>query len=310
MEISTKVEAKKSMNISLMTFNVLNAWQPNTPVYKMLRERSRGAATAVLGALPDILCLQELDYYYRHDGELIGLISERYSEADTRDEINGEPWNCIFYRKDRLKPVASGGFNFSANGFEVVSTDNRSREEYPHRACNGSRYRYPEGSAERAAGLERSRFRSLGWAVLEADGGKRIAVATTHYSLRPWCHGEEVSFVCERLSELKRAYGCPVVICGDFNSTTEWGATGLMLAAGYYDAYDLTADRDDLNSCHPTSGKGERETDAEPSVGYKSGAIDHVLLDTPSEVSFYRILKNRELLSVSDHCPSLVEFKL
>ena len=298
------------MNVKLMSFNVLNAWMPNTPVYRTMVERSRGAASMALDVLPDVMCLQEFDYYYRHDGEFIGLVSGEYSEANTHDEIDGDPWNCIFYRKDKFKLIASGGYNFSANGFEVISTGNAEEASYPSRACNGSKYRYPADSAEGREGLERSRFRSLAFAVLENENGKRVIVATTHYSLRRWCHREEVEFVCEKLGELKQTYECPVIICGDLNSTTEWGAASLMLKRGYLDAFDLTDDKDDSHSCHSTSGKGEGDADRAPGGTYKKDAIDHVFFDTPTDVSFYRIMKDEKLLSVSDHCPTLVEFRI
>lgn len=298
------------MKASLMTFNVLNAWQPNTPVYRTMKDRSRRAAEFILKESPDILCLQEFDYYYRHDGSFVELIADQYAEADTSDELAGDPWNCIFYRKGRFTVVASGGYNFPAGGFVIESTGNADKDSYPPHACNESKYRYPEESPEGAAGIAHSRFRSLGWAVLEDGGGTRALIATTHYSMRSWCHVEEIEFVDTKLAELKERYGCPVIVCGDFNSTTEWGAGKRMLDRAWLDTYDMTAERDDYHSCHPSSGKGTDEKDVAPSGSYKKNAIDHIFTDTEAEVGYYRIYADEELLSVSDHCPTMIDVSI
>jgi len=294
---------------TLMTFNVLNAWQPRSAVYKTMIKRSADAAEFIKRELPDILCLQEFDYYYRHDGELISGISEKYAEADTQDEIAGKGWNCIFYRKDKYRAVESGGYNFVANGFSVVPI--KSDEDAPPRSSNEHKYLYPEDSAEGGAGLERTRFRSLGWAVLEDTDGARILVATTHFSLRSQCQPDEVTFVFERLDQLMKKYQYPTFLCGDFNSSRGNSfSTKLLLEKGLLDTFDMAEMRDDIHSCHKSSGKGTDEPDAMPCVGYMPHAIDHILVDRPIAVSRYKIYAENELLAVSDHCPTMVEFKI
>lgn len=294
----------------LMTFNVLNAWQPSSPVYKTMRERSAGAVKFVGEILPDILCLQEYDYYYRHDSLFESGIASEYSEVDTADEIGGGAWNTIFYRNGRFKVKASGGYSFAANGFEVVPIKDGG-ETLPPKACNCCKYSYPEGSPERAAGLERTRFRSLGWGLLEDGDGKKFIVATTHFSLRKACQWAEVDFVLDLLSELEKKYSCPVILCGDFNSATTWGATKRLLDCGLLDTYDMAQNRDDVSTCHPSSGKGvSSETDRMPAGDYKTGAIDHLLANTELKVDSFRIFAREELLSVSDHCPTMIEFEI
>ena len=298
------------MKNSLMTFNVLNAWLPKSGAYKTMNARSIQAANFLQRILPDILCLQELDYYYRHDGEMLSRLSDMYAEADTQDEIAGRGWNCILYRKDRFSVVASGGYNFTANGFSVVPIKDDG-EPIPEMSCNCHKYRYPEDSEEGKVNLDRTRFRSLGWAVLEDASGERLLITTTHFSLRKQCQGNEVKFVLELINKLGQRYGCPFVLCGDFNSATTWGAAKMLLEGGLLDSYDMTSVRDDRHSCHPSSGKGSaEEQDAMPGGAYKTHAIDHIFCDREMKIASYRIYAEQELLSVSDHCPTMIEFEI
>ena len=299
------------MKQTLMTFNVLNAWTPGSPVYKTMSARSVGAAEFIKKVLPDVLCLQEFDYYYRNDGELLKLIADEYVEADTQDELAGKGWNAIFYRKGRYRVIESGGYNFTANGFSVVPIKPTEGEVLPKRASNCHNYRYPEGSDEAKNSVSRTRFRSLGWALLERNG-ERVVVATTHFSLRLGCQAEETVFVLEKLKELKERYGCRIILCGDFNSECkrENGAAFSLLENGLLDTYDMAVEKDDRASCHQSSGKGvgSGEIDKMPGGSYKPHAIDHIFTDSSMAVDTYRIYAERELLAVSDHCPTMITF--
>lgn len=295
--------------IKLMSFNVLNGWKPGTPVYKTMPDRSRRAAEMVLRQLPDILCLQEFDYYYRHDGEFLSLIGKEYTEADTQSETPVKSWNPILFRSSEFSVSESGGFDFMANGFAPVATGNSDANAYPPKACNASPYVYPENSGEGKAGCTFSGFRSLSYAVLKTGDGKKLLVANTHYSLRPWCQTEEADFVTEKLNEIGKRHACSRLICGDFNSATHYGAAKRMLENGYFDTYDMASEKSDTHSCHPSSGKGvPEEADRMPGGTYKANAIDHVFADRSMTVGSYRILAEESLLSVSDHCPTIIEF--
>lgn len=300
------------MKSTLMTFNVLNAWTPGSAVYKTMPKRSADAASFVEKARPDLLCLQELDYYYRHDGELVERLSVEYAEADTRDELAGIGWNCIFYRKDRFRVLESGGYNLVENGFSVVPIKPTEGEVLPTRASNCHKYGYPEDSEEGQAGVNRTRFRTLAWAHLERADGKQVIVATMHFSLRSACQPMEVEFVQDKLERLRGAYQCPILLCGDFNSQYRWteGATGRLLRGGWLDTFEMAERKDDRASCHSTSGKGVGEPDKMPGGDYRSHAIDHVLCDTPISVDTFKIYADEALLSVSDHCPVEVTFDL
>ncbi len=297
--------------VKLMSFNVLNGWKPGCPVYRTMQTRSAQAARLILCELPDVLCLQEYDYYYRHDGEFAEAVRGEYAEADTSDETPAKSWNPILYRPSKLSVIESGGFDFVANGFAPVSTGNADRETYPPRACNTSNYQYPADSDEGRAGYAISKFRSLSYAVMQDKDGNRFTVANTHYSLRSWCQAEEVEFVIGKLEEIRERNDCPILICGDYNSATHWGAAKQMLEKGFQDTYDMAVVKDDCASCHPSSGKGTAdETDVMPKGDYKTHAIDHIYADRPLTVTSYRIIVREELLSVSDHCPTVIKFKI
>ena len=294
---------------SLMSFNVLNAWQPISSVYKTVRTRAEGAAAFILEQLPDILCLQEFDYYYRKDTEFLSLLGQEYVEADTQGELGAQSWNPIFYRKSKYRCVASGGLDFAANGFTLVFAN---ADTYPEKACNEYKpYRYPEGSPEANEHVpEHSRFRCLSWAVLNAENGDRILVGNTHYSLQAAFQKEEVDFVSKVMRSLQEKYVCPVLMCGDFNSTTVWGAASMMLANGFLDTYDMAEMRNDIGSCHESSGKGgSKDVDKMPGGTYKTHALDHIFTTQRLTVESYRIFAEEQLLSVSYNCPTMIKFQ-
>ena len=296
-----------------MTFNVLNAWMPDSSVYKTMRERSEQAADFIREARPDILCLQEFDYYYRHHGSLTDRICDEYAEANTHDELAGDGWNAILYRKDKYSVIESGGWNFVENGFSVVPIAPVEGEEPPRLHSNCHKYVYPDSSDEGRTGLCRTRFRSLAWALLEGEDRERVIVATTHFSLRRSCQREESRFVLEKLSELREKYRCRIIVCGDFNSTcqAENSATAFLLENQFFDTFDMAERADDVATCHPSSGKGSRsETDEMPKGSYKLHAIDHILTDSEMTVESFKIYADPELLFVSDHCPVEINFKI
>lgn len=296
-------------NKSIMTFNVLNAWSRISSVYKTAMKRGVGAAAFVLEQLPDVLCLQEFDYYYRHDTEFLSLLANEYAEADTHGELGAQSWNPILYRKSTYRLVASGGLDFAANGFTLVFADAKT---YPEKACNEYQpYRYPEGSPEQISGVaEHSRFRCLSWAVLNDENGDRIIVGNTHYSVRSCFHQKEVEFVWSVLDDLQKKFACPILMCGDFNSAVGWGAAKHMLEKGMLDTYDMAIERDDRCSCHESSGKGgSKDVDKMPGGSYKTHAIDHIFTTQQLTVESYRIFAEERLLSVSDHCPTMIRFQ-
>lgn len=298
-------------DVTCVTWNLLNAWMPGTAVYKTATSRAGRAAEWILNCAPDIFCLQEFDYYYRHDTAFLSATGEWYTEAQGIGELPGDSWNPIFIRRGDWDRETGGSWNFTANGFTPVDTGNTQPQTYPVRSCNESgRYGYPPESAE--SGTEGSRFRSLSWVLLTRNG-RRLLVANTHLSLRLWCQTAEADFIHERLTALAKTYDCPVLLCGDFNSGADVGGAKRMNALGWVDGHTSATVSDDRASCHPSSGKGEaQESDQMPAEHYLY-AIDHAFLRDPAGqiyVGEYRIIAETALLSVSDHCPTVLRFSL
>ena len=297
--------------MTCVTWNLLNAWMPGTAVYKTAASRASRAAEWILDREPDLFCLQEFDYYYRHDTAFLAAIRERYIEAQGSGELPGDSWNPIFIRQDRWIREACGRWDFPANGFTPVDTGNDRQETSPARSCNESlRYGYPPESPEAGAGG--SRFRSLSWTLLSRDG-RRLLVANTHLSLRLWCQTAEADFIHEKLTGLAGTYSCPILLCGDLNSGIPTGGAAYLTTLGWADAHALATVADDRASCHPSSGKGEpQERDRMPEARY-SWAIDHVFLYDPAgqiRIGDYHIIAEPALLSVSDHCPMSLHFSV
>lgn len=298
-----------------VSWNLLNAWMPGTAVYRTAAERALRAAAWLADRAPDLICLQEFDYYYRHDTAFLPALGKAYTEAKGSGELPGGSWNPILYRPDRWREEAAGRWDFTANGFSAVDTKNDCRETYPAHACNESPcYAYPEEAPE--AAKPGSRFRSLSWVLLNGSPcgyGGRLLVANTHLSLRTWCQTEEANFIHAKLTALSKVYACPVLLCGDFNSGIAAGGAKRLTELGFRDTHDLAAERDDRASCHPSSGKGEKqERDEMPALHYPY-AIDHAFLFDPTarvRAEEYRIVAEERLLSVSDHCPTVLRFKI
>ena len=303
------------IGVLCVSWNLLNAWMPGTAVCRTAAERAPRAAAWLADRAPDFICLQEFDYYYRHDTAFLSALGDAYTEAKGSGELPGGSWNPILYRSDRWREEAAGRWDFTANGFTAVDTKNDRRETYPAHACNESScYAYPEGSSE--AAKPGSRFRSLSWVLLNGSPcgyGGRLLVANTHLSLRPWCQTEEADFIHAKLTALSKIYACPVLLCGDFNSGIAAGGAKRLTELGLRDTHALAAARDDRASCHPSSGKGEKQERDEMPAPYYPYAIDHVFLFDPIarvRAEEYRIVAEERLLSVSDHCPTVLRFKI
>ena len=301
------------IDILCVSWNLLNAWMPGTAVYQTAAERAHRAAAWLAECASDFICLQEFDYYYRHDTAFLPTLGEAYTEANGHGELPGGSWNPILFRPDRWREEAAGRWDFTANGFTAVDSKNDCRETYPAHACNESpRYAYPEETPE--AEKPGSRFRSLSWVLLNGTScGSRLLVANTHLSLRPWCQTEEADFIHEKLTALSKTYACPVLLCGDFNSGIAVGGAKRLTELGWRDTHDLAAIRDDRASCHPSSGKGEKQERDEMPAPYYPYAIDHVFLSDPTariRAEEYRMIAEERLLSVSDHCPTVLRCKI
>ena len=104
-----------------VSWNLLNAWMPGTAVYRTAAERALRAAAWLADRAPDLICLQEFDYY-RHDTAFLPALGKAYTETTGSGELPGGSWNPILYRPDRWREEAAGRWDFTANDFSVVDT--------------------------------------------------------------------------------------------------------------------------------------------------------------------------------------------
>ncbi len=263
----------------IMSFNVLNVWNKNGTV----GDRDDITAALVLGYMPDFIGLQEFDIGYRNaENGLISQISEKYAEVEIEGVEKNYVWNPIFYLKDKYTVVESGFVYFPD-------------ETTSHESGN-----YYGGTPD-----EKARFRSVVWAVLRDAEGVEYLIANLHFSPVDISvnHPGESSVAIRAIKEVAARYeGCITLVTGDYNSNRNTGNGGVatMVASGFTDTYDLAATKNDLRSNH--------EIGSAPASGYMSGAIDHILTLNELQVSAYLILTDTELLTVSDHCPTIVQF--
>lgn len=259
------------MQLRIMTFNVLNGWNTTN-----IGNRDDLAASVILAARPDVLCLQEFDPCYRlAEKPLQELIAPHYVEIGT----DKNSWNPIFYNWEKLRPVAYGEVDFE----------------------KGTCYNYPRGGT--------SRFRTIFYALLETlDGGNRFLTLNLHYDM---CKEPELRFE-NQADESRQAVALAktlaaqhgvdaLLVTGDYNSRIDGVPCTYMLQNGFVDTHAVAEKRDDRGSC---SRLGE------PLWGDYSHAIDHVLYlgSRPMTVASYQTIDS--IRDASDHAPVLVDLSL
>ena len=99
-----------------------------------------------------------------------------------------------------------------------------------------------------------------------------------------------------------RYEGCVTLLCGDYNSrrTQSEGVLEQLRAKGFADTYDTAKVRNDSGTWH--------ELGKAPGGRYESDAIDHILTLGGIRPQVYLVLTDGNLLSASDHCPTVLAF--
>lgn len=269
-----------SNTVKIISFNVLNNGGDNTA-------RCTIAADMILSELPDFFGLQEFDPAYRNRS-FIERISQLYAEAEPQGVALCDVWNPVFYRKDLYSLVDCGYFHFR----QYLSDEDS--VEYGYRL------------GENGTSDGETKFRSLVWAVLEDRAtGQRYLVGNFHYGVRGQAKNsdqiKESTLVIERFQAIAAQYGnIPSLICGDYNSNIndKEGGAYQMLQNGFIDTWANASVKTDSGSCHIL---GEAQT------GTYSSAIDHIFTLSELDVRSYVTLTNPDLLTCSDHCPTVVE---
>ena len=269
--------SERSGDRIIITLNVLNVWQNNaTP-----GTRDDIAAAMLLSYLPDFICLQEFDVSYRKaPGGLLDQTKELYAEVTVDGVAQSNIWNPILYRKDRYAVVESGWLDLAEAAGAVESST------------------YP-GAADGV-----SSFRKLIWAVLrDRSDGSLYLVGNFHASLPLGTHPAEATAVSDTMQGVAARYeGCLTLLCGDYNSrrTQADGVLEQLRAKGFADTYDTARVRNDSGTWH--------ELGKAPGGRYESDAIDHILTLGGISPQVYLVLTDESLLSMSDHCPTVLAF--
>ena len=205
---------------------------------------------------PDVIGFQELQ-----SGNL-----DTYEESLPRyDHVPGPPYgngkhasfNSIFFDKDRLRLLDSGGFWLS----ETPGSYSSSWDSRVVRSANWARF---EGTF---AGTDLS-FLHLNSHLDHVSKAARV---------------EGGGLILREISGLLRRFGdeTPVVVTGDFNCRPGTPTYRNFLSGGYVDTY-LAAGVDDGNAAHTFHAfKGSRYRDARPGLGARR--IDWILLRDPNE---------------------------
>ena len=274
-------EQAASVSRRMMTFNVLNVWSKgSTP-----GNRDNVTADTVLKYAPDFVCLQEFDVLYRNaSGGFISLVSDKYAEVEINGVDKNNVWNPIFYDKTKYKVVESGMIYFPDHCNSVESGN------------------YPGGTSDGNA-----KFRSFVWAVLEdkTDGSKYV-IGNLHFSVQDVnvTQPQESALVISKLKEVAAKYeNCITLVGGDYNSRRTQSGAGVanMLNNGFKDTFDKASSRTDLGTTH-------EGTNGPTAQGYMTSAIDHILTLNDLSVSAYLILTDADILAVSDHCATVIQF--
>ena len=262
----------------LITFNVLNVWNGTTP-----GARDDAAVKMIKAYMPDFICLQEFDIGYRNaTNGLISQLSADYAEVVVSGVEQNYVWNPIFYDKDK--------YTVEESGFVYLPDHTTSNESQNYQAT-------PDKT---------SRFRSLVWAVLkDKTTGEIFVIGNLHFSVTDGAtvQGGEAAVVINTIKGVAARYeGCTTLVAGDYNSNRQSSTMGVgtMLSQGFYDTYDRAYHRNDYATAH-TTGKA-------PSTGYLKNAIDHVLSLQQLDVQAYLVLVDEEILSASDHSPTVIQF--
>ena len=163
------------------------------------------------GQSPDLLGVQECssDWY---EALCQGLCDE-YGVVGEMNDPDGQKWrNAIFYRKDR---------------FRLLETKTQWLSATP-------------STVSRVTGS--NQFRILTYAVLEdLETGQRITHCNTHMDYEAVAKEMQFSILVRLVSQLEG----PLVLTGDFNTTSDTSYYAKIQDAGYRSAFDMTANHDD-----------------------------------------------------------------
>lgn len=285
--------------LRVMTFNLLTATKKRRS--HPWRLRKRNIARIFERMKPDVVGTQEANYKQLRD--LAALLPDyafvgegNLGPGRALDEGN---WYCaIFYRKDRVRPVAGDG----AGDVMWLSPT-------------------PEVPASQYALGTRPRL--VTWHTFELAGGRRFVFGTTHLEAVNRWHRERSArllrdYVNRKVQELGPQV--PVFLTGDFNASEDSREIRAMIAETHGDAdlFDAWAEGAAGGQRPPAHGATFRGLGLRDRLGHRllgPRRIDYVFfrprltIRAVDRVDF-RDMEHREAALPSDHYPVLAEFAL
>ena len=162
--------------------------------------------------------------------------------------------------------------------------------------------------------------KSMTWGLFEVKAtGERYIAASTHMCTRDdSIRALQAAEACELFDALHEKYGVPVIVGGDYNSTS--ASQGYLYyhdVAKHPDAYEhATVYACDTASHHPYPKRDPKTGLIMPTEGAKfhmpEKAIDHIFcpyLD-PSDIRVFGVAVNAYSLAASDHLPVYIDFSI
>ena len=233
---------------------------------------------------PDILCLQEWDGNMRAYTTPM-IISIGYSQVEFAENSTPSVNICtpIFYNAKTIKIVNSGFWFLDGNVYNSTG---------------------------------------VAWALVEIKATKKqFIVATTHYA---WVEDSDqanalrirnANDTVNCISTLINRYNVPVVIGGDFNTSSSGEPYKILTNKGFTHVKDLAQNKTGVGTHHdyPTF---DLSTGVCNNYFYplpnSASALDHAFVYNQGKMKFntYAIIEDYLALASTDHCPILVDITL
>ena len=275
-------------NLRVMTSNI---WDKpcNTEAWKELGEdcsnnvRLKEIAKVYMAYEPDVLALQEMNYYF------INYLVEK---------------------------INASGRNYKIADCYVTGTAFRN---YTPLVYNAKKVKLLDSDSHVFRYASNSNSKSYTWGYFEEKkSGNRFVVFSTHlwwqkdknYPKSSYYREKQIAEVCSKADELIEKYDCPCFIMGDFNCVASSKEYSTFATLGYSDCYN-TATKYAENCCGKYVCNSTAFSYQVTSGGYNK-SIDHITAKNlkKSEVLAYDYVTPTFYGKLSDHAPLYVDVNL
>jgi endonuclease/exonuclease/phosphatase family metal-dependent hydrolase len=259
--------------LRVMTFNIRGAHFDDGQ--NIWPNRAALNAAVIRCHAPDLIGFQEFElphkeFYSAHLPEYECVLGPGYG--------NHEPFQypAVLFRRDRLRPLASGGFWLSATP-DVHS-----------------------------AAWDTACIRSASWVrFAHAESGRELLHLNTHLDhISEPARAEGAALIAARLQEVWQP-DTPTVVTGDFNCVPGSAAHRALLAAGLADTYTMVTGSD----APAMTFHGFRGSSFEPKSYDALDRIDWILVRGLRPTSHTIVADAEPPLYPSDHYPVLAELE-